>query len=143
MRQERAHTTPIPGIGAWNDRAMLSSVRVRVPDGDDGQLWVQSSIAGTHKLPRGTREEFSITRDSLTMISNRGGGIATLVLEGIACAEGALYIGSNRRAGTPLRAGETLKLRLRAGEVLTLRSLYAVEPGGTGVTLRPGQGIVV
>lgn len=139
---------PIPGLGRHNEAMRLSSVLVRVPDADDSQIWLQSSISPTHRLPRGTREEFSFSRDSLSMLSNRGGDLATVVIDCTKCGESGICIGSNRRGACLMREGQRLKLRLRAGEVLTLRSLDAIEPGskdseGRAVALRPGQGVVI
>ena len=141
--------TPIPGTGSWNNRAALTSIKVTTPDSDDNQIWLQSSIAPTTKLLRGRNnaETFSFTADSLQQISNRGGELATVIIDCEACGESGIFVGSNRRSGRVMRAGERLTLRLRPDEVLTVRSLDAIEPrsrdsDGNAVRLRPGQSLV-
>jgi hypothetical protein len=139
--------TPIPGAGQWNNRAALTTVKISTPDSDDNQIWLQSSIAATHRLQRRESETFSFTADSLQLITNCGGDIATVLLDCTACAESGLFVGSNRRGGVMMTAGQRLTVKMRAGEVLSLRSLDACEPhsrdDGGRVRLRPGQSVVV
>lgn len=131
-----------------SEKVKLSTVQIEVPDCDDQQIWVQSSIAATHKLTRRLKDQFSFTQTDLLLITNRGGGLATCILESIACAEGGIFIGSNRRAGFPLRPSERRAILMRPGEVLSVRSAYAVEPGqfnadGSPVRIRSGQNVVL
>jgi hypothetical protein len=128
---------------AWNEKANLSSIRLKVLDGRDDQVWVQSSISATHKLPRNDREDFSFSRTDLVVIQNRGEDFCTLSLECVGTAESALFIGSNRRAGVSMRGNQGMKILMKPGEALTARSVDALEPGGAGVSIRPGQSIAV
>lgn len=121
-----------------------NTIRVSIPDGDDQQIWLQSSIAETLRLKRGFTDLFSFFETDLVMLTNRGSGLATCRVEGTACPQGAIFIGSNRRANVSLREGETRVFLLKAGEVLTLRSIRAEEPGmrhadGSPVYIRAGQ----
>lgn len=132
-----------------NEKVSLSSIRVSVPGLDaDEQVWIQSSISATHKLPRNHKDDFSFTDTDIVMISNRGESVALMHLEAIRCAEGGLFIGSNRRGGIGMRPGEILKMKMRPGEVLTVRSVCAREPGqthadGSAVRIRAGQSVVM
>lgn len=127
-----------------NDRKRLSTVKLHVPDIVDGQVWVQSSIADTHKLIRGQRDAFSFTEVDLLVVGNRGEDRCTLTIDGDHCAESGILIGSTRRACMVLRQGERRVILLKAGEVLTIRSLDMCEPhgkhaDGSPIRVRPGQ----
>jgi len=131
-------------MSEWNNRAVLSSIRVQSPDiASDGQIWVQSSLAETTRMHRGAKEDFSFSRKDLIVIPNRGEDFATLILECIKAGESGLFIGSNRRGGLFIRESHQLKIRMKPGEVLTVRSMDAVEPEGRQdhgpVMIRPGQ----
>lgn len=128
---------------AANERKRANSIRVSTPDADDQQIWIQSSIAPTFKLKRGFKDDFSFFETDLFVLTNRGGGPATCRLEGLCAPQGAIFIGSNRRANVSLRERETRVFLLKAGEVLTLRSIRAEEPGqkhadGSPVYIRNG-----
>lgn len=129
-----------------SQKQKLSTIRVATPDSDDGQIWIQSTISATHKLTRGLKDDFSFTATDLLLITNRGGGSATCIVEGFACAESGIFIGSNRRGGLALREGERRKILMRPGEVLSVRSVDAYEPGskqpdGSHVRIRAGQNV--
>jgi hypothetical protein len=129
---------------APSDRKKANTIRISTPDSDDGQIWLQSTIAGTHRLTRGLKDDFSFFETDLLLVTNRGGGRATCRLEGFSAPQGAIYIGSNRRACFPLREGEARTIIMRPGEVLSVRSIRAEEPGqrhadGSPVLIRQGQ----
>lgn len=132
-----------------SDVVRLSTIRVTALDMDgDEQVWIQSSVAPTHKLHKNLRDDFSFIDTSLIMIPNVGECPALIRIDAFKCAEGALYIGSNRRAGAILKEGETLKIRMRGRETLTVRSIAAREPGskdadGNSVMIRPGQSVAI
>lgn len=113
-------------------RSRLTVIRVRAPDARDEQVWIQSSISQTHKLPRNHRDDFTFSRTDLLMISNRGEDIATLELECFRAGESGICIGSNRRGTILAYEGQgSITLRMKAGEVLTVRSIDALEPRGS------------
>src|ERR1700677_4740992 len=128
-------------------RQKLSTLKVRVPDIDDEQVWIQSTISATHKLPRGLADEVSFCETDLVLITNRGGHSATCILEAVSCAKEGILIGSNRRGSIALPQGREHTILMRPGEVLTVRSLYAEEPGqrhadGSPVRIRNGQTLI-
>ena len=126
-----------------NEKQKLTSIRLKVPDSEDGQVWVQSTISATHKLVRGLKDDFSFSDTDIVLVSNRGGDLATLVLDAVRTAQGAVFIGSNRRAGATLREGDRIAIRLRAGEVLTVRDIQAREKGEGHAVIQPGQTVAV
>jgi hypothetical protein len=122
-----------------NQIKTLNSIRIKLPDITDEQIWIQSTAAQTWRLIRGIEDDFSFSETDLVMLTNRAESeCATCFLEGISCPDGAIYIGSNRRAGLLLRAGERRALVLKPREVLTLRSICAREPR-TGTPIQIGQ----
>ncbi len=135
-------------MNTLTEKVKSSAIRLKVLDGADGQVWLQSSISATHKLPRGEREAFSFYRSDLLIIQNRGEDFVTLFLECVANAESAIFIGSNRRAGVSMRPGQGFKLLMKPGEALTVRSFDAVEPkstqdGGGPIAIRTGQSVAI
>lgn len=126
-----------------NQSQAVTSIRLKTPDISDGQVWVQSTISATHKLVRKLIDDFSFTDTDVVLVSNRGGEIATLELQAMKCAQGGLFIGSNRRAGTPLREGEQIRIRMKPGEVLTVRDVFAREKGEGHAVIQPGQSVVI
>jgi hypothetical protein len=132
-----------------SEKVTLSTIRVTAVDMDgDEQVWLQSSIAATHKLHKRLKDDFSFSDTDIVMIPNRGETAAVITIEAFRCGEGALYIGSNRRAGTVLKQGESLRLKMRGRETLTVRSVEAREPqtthsDGSHVKIRPGQSVVI
>jgi len=131
------------------DIKRLSTIRVTALDMDgDEQVWIQSDISATHKLHKGLRDDFSFVDTSLLMIPNVGETPARIRIEAFQCAEGGIFIGSNRRAGVTLRQGDVLNAKMRGRETLTVRSIAAREPGskdgdGNAVMIRPGQAVAV
>ena len=127
-----------------NEKASLSSLRVKTLDGPDGGLWVQSSIAPTHKWPRGHSDDFSFSRSDLVILHNVTEDFLSIRLECIGAAEAAIFIGSTRRGSKVLRPdSHGLRVRMQPGEVLTVRSLFAVEPKpdmhGNPIPIRTGH----
>jgi hypothetical protein len=120
--------------------ATVSSVKVSIPDATDNQIAVQSTCGQTHRLPRGFSDEFSFGVTDLVILVNTGGDRATVSLQPMLTPQDALYIGSTRRAGYIARGRQSRTHRMQPGEVITIRSLYAVEPGSRGrVPIHPGQ----
>lgn len=126
-----------------NEVVKLSTIEITVADGQDEQVWVQSTIAATHKLPRQTKDQFSFGQSDLVILTNRGSDFVTCHLRAIACAESGILIGSNRRGTTVLRTDTDRTLLMKPGEVLTIRSVYAVEPKpdamGRPIPIRSGH----
>lgn len=125
----------------------LTSIRVQVMDCADEQVWIQSTISATHKLPRNHKDDFTFGRSDLLIIKNHGEDECTFFMEVVKAAESGVFIGSNRRGGRGLTEGDSLTMLMRAGEVLSVRSYDAVEPVGTHgdgspIGIRPGQGVV-
>jgi hypothetical protein len=129
---------------AWG-KVTVSSVKISVPDITDGAVVVQSSVAQSHPLPRGFSDEFSFGESDLVIINNRGGDKATVRLQAILTPQDGLYFGSTRRGGWLERSRETRTVRMQPGEVITIRSLHAIEPHSRtrrspeGVPIHPGQ----
>ena len=124
-----------------NQKISSNNIRLRTPDIDDDQVWIQSTGSETHRLQRGTREDFWFTAQDLVVISNRGGHRATLSIELLKSATEGIFIGSNRVGGFRMREGERKILRLKAGEVLSVRDLH-MTVRETGIEVRPGQSVV-
>lgn len=126
-----------------NEPIKLSTIEIKVADGQDEQVWVQSTISATHKLPRQTKDQFSFGQSDLVILTNRGSDFATCHLHAVACGESGILIGSNRRATVLLRVDTDRTLLMKPGEVLTIRSVDAIEPRpdamGRPIAIRSGH----
>lgn len=123
----------------WGKR-YLSAVKLELPDALEGQVALISSLAATKLLPRGFRDEFVFGQRDLVVLQNRSlSEKATLIIRATLTPQEGIYVGSTRRGGVVLRRTRShrYKVLIEAGEVVTLRSLYAEEPR-SGVPVRPG-----
>ncbi len=112
----------------WGDEG-LSAFSVKVEDGRDGAIVVQSTCGPLQRMPRLAEETFSFGRSDLVQLTNTAGDQVSIRLAAQMLPQLAIQVSSNRRGAFLLRSNELeRKMRLAAGEVLNLRSASAYEP---------------
>ena len=105
-------------------------MRFTTHDCVDESVKIFSNVSGSHRLPKGTADDFSWPKDAITVIKNLSEQDCVVTVECLRADSGCIVLRSSRGPAKTWDTGQKGTHVLHAGEAWTLQSADAISPVG-------------